>query len=113
MCGNQRVKVLIHYYLRKIVVLWGFKTAHATVTLRETEYSREKSVVTWARYTDTPLLVTSSPHLHTHGHLVFEDDLVDVGEGEHRDPVPCILLGEGFVGPGPGAIPQGRLKPRQ
>ena len=45
MCGNQRVKVLIHYYLRKIVVLWGFKTAHATVTLRETEYSREKSVV--------------------------------------------------------------------
>ena len=45
MCGNQRVKVLIHYYLRKFVVLWGFKTAHATVTLRETEYSREKSVV--------------------------------------------------------------------
>ena len=46
MCGNQRVKVPIHYYLRKFVVLWGFKTAHATVTLRETEYSREKSVVT-------------------------------------------------------------------
>ena len=45
MCGNQRVKVLIQYYLRKFVVLWGFKTAHATVTLRETEYSREKSVV--------------------------------------------------------------------
>ena len=67
---------------------------------------------TWARYTDTPLLVTSSPHLHTHGHLVFEDDLVDMGEGEHRDLVPGILLGEGFVGPSPGAIPQGRLKPR-
>ena len=39
------IEVLIRNYLRKIVVLWGFESARATVTQRCIEYSREKSIV--------------------------------------------------------------------
>ena len=47
--------------MRKIVVLWGFKTAHATVTLRETENSREKSVVV-RRLLDNMLVAGAAGH---------------------------------------------------